>query len=399
MTALIKKNKYDELVNNIVYICFFIHLMFFSFGRSELASQISFFMQLANNMKIISFMIMCFSLPYYFLRGKFSLKEIIIYIIIAIPLLISYRNYPVIMVAANLLYIPIFKNVNANKALKVALYATITGFLINLLISIFTKYTGNQIQTRYFGNERIRYGLGFYYGYITAYFYSTIILIYILTKKNIKYIEYAILMIFNIMVFIFCDTRSAFFYGMLAILLHILFVKINFKEIDIKLKKIIEKVFNLIVLSSFLIASILAIFLPVIYIETNPILIKINKIVSGRLFLTREALKICGWKWFGQYPKIGEAGKFYPDSSIASMLIQNGMVVLIMSIIFMTIFSYMAIKTKNKSLIIVLFVIAIRSIFDMGFMCIQLGPVVVLFYTVLDSYLKLKKSKNFSYMF
>ena len=59
-----------------------------------------------------------------------------------------------------------------------------------------------------------------------------------------------------------------------------------------------------------------------------------------------------------------------------------------MSVIFLTFFSYMAVKIKNKPLMIVLAVMALRGTFDMGFLTFQLGPVVILFYETLYKFLK-----------
>ena len=83
---------------------------------------------------------------------------------------------------------------------------------------------------------------------------------------------------------------------------------------------------------------------------------------------------------------MGKVGAYYADSAILTMLIGNGLVVLIMSTIFLTFFSYMAVKINHKPLMIVLFIIAVRSIFDLGFMAMQLGPVIIMFYDVYNKY-------------
>ena len=46
----------------------------------------------------------------------------------------------------------------------------------------------------------------------------------------------------------------------------------------------------------------------------------------------------------------------------------------------------MAVKINHKPLMIVLFTIAVRSIFDLGFMTMQLGPVIIMFYDVYNKY-------------
>ena len=377
MKTLIKSNKYDSLVNSILYCAFFIHQLFFIFSVSEFATSVAGVKRIAQFIIIISFFVMCLTALYYFLRGKFSAKEIAIYTILAIPLLISLYNYRVVMVVSNLFYAAIFKNVDIDKGLKVALYAIILGYAINVLISIFTRYTGNVGQLRY-GVSRIRYGLGFRYAYFTGYYYMTIVLIYILVHDRLKIIEYVMLTALNLLVFILSDAKGAFVYTMVALVLHLMFVRFNLNYLS--------KIFKIFVVAAFPIAALIAILLPAFYVQGNNIWDMLNRILTGRLRLTHNALIDCGWKWFGQTAKLWDPGVHYADSSIVLMLIQNGLIVLIMSIAFMTLFSYMAVKINHKPLMIVLFVIALRSTFDMGFMTMQLGPVIIMFYDVLNKY-------------
>ena len=379
MIAIIKNDKYDNLINNILFTLFFIHQLCFVYSKSAYLDDNLHLIEknIINYVIIISFLGMSFTVFYYFLRGKFLIKEVIIYAIISVPLIISLYNYRVVMVISNLFYIAIFKNVNVDKSLKIALIATITGFIINFIFAIFTKYTGNVGQTRY-GISRVRYGLGFRYAYFTGYYYLTIVMIYLLVRKQIKYIEYFALFVIGLLIFIFSDAKAAFAYTVLAIIIHLLYVKCS--------TKFLYKYFKNLVVLAFPIATLLACILPICYVKGNAFWDKFNQIVNGRLELTQNAIANCGWKWFGQTAQLWNPGIHYADSSIVLMLIQNGMVVLIMCVIFMTFFSYMSVKINNKPLMIVLLIIALRSIFDMGFMTMQLGPVVILFYDTLNKY-------------
>lgn len=377
MTAIIKDDKFDKYVNNIVYASFFIHQLFFLLSISAMARSI---LEIRKGMQlviIISFLVMCSTILYYFLRGKFSLREILVYVVIFIPLIISLYNYRVVMVISNLFYAAIFKNVDCKKSLKLVLYATVLGFLINVFIGLVTKYTGNSTQIRY-GMSKVRHGLGFYYAYMTSYYYLTIVIMFILAFDKFNVLMYIMLTAFNIIIFILCDTKAAFTYTMIALILHLLFVKFKFQAL--------YKLFKIAVPCSFPCAVNLAIFLPSLYVKGNAIWDSFNKILSGRLYLTQNAIATCGWKWFGQTVTIGKAGEYYADSAILTMLICNGLVILIMSTIFLTLFSYLAVKINHKPLMIVLFIIAIRSIFDLGFMTMQLGPVIIMFYDVYDKY-------------
>ena len=377
MKALIKNDKYDKIVNDIVYASFFIHQLFFLLSISALAKNMVDIRKGMQQVIIISFIVMCTTILYYFLRGKFSINEILVYIAIGIPLLISLYNYRVVMVISNLFYAAIFKNVDCKKSLKIVLCATILGFLINVFLGLVTRYTGNAMQTRY-GMQRIRYGLGFYYAYMTSYYYLTIVIMFILAFDKFNILTYVVLTFFNILIFILCDTKAAFTYAMIALILHLLFIKFNFK--------VLFKLFKIAVICSVPFAVIFAIILPILYVKGSAFWDTFNHIVNGRLFLTQNAINVCGWKWFGQTVSMGKAGAYYADSAILTMLIGNGLVVLIMSTIFLTFFSYMAVKINHKPLMIVLFTIAVRSIFDLGFMTMQLGPVIIMFYDVYNKY-------------
>ena len=377
MNAVVKDNRFDKLVNNIVYASFFIHQLFFLLSISALAKNIIEIRKGTQLVIIISFLIMCSTILYYFLRGKFSLKEAIVYVVIFVPLLVSLYNYRVVMVISNLFYAAIFKNVDCKKSLKIVLCATILGFLINVFLGIVTGYTGNAMQTRY-GMQRIRYGLGFYYAYMTSYYYLTIVIMFILAFDRFNILTYVALTFFNILIFILCDTKAAFTYTMIALILHLLFIKFNFKTLF--------KLFKIAVICSVPFAVIFAVFLPILYVKGNAFWDTFNHIVNGRLYLTQNAIAVCGWKWFGQTVSMGKVGAYYADSAILTMLIGNGLVVLIMSTIFLTFFSYMAVKINHKPLMIVLFIIAVRSIFDLGFMAMQLGPVIIMFYDVYNKY-------------
>lgn len=378
MKTIIKSDKYDDFMNNIVYSAFFIHQLFFLLSVSAMARAIPDLRKIVNSIIMFSFAIMCFAIVYYFFRGKFSVKEIVIYIIIAIPLLISLYNYRVVMVISNLFYVAIFKNVDIKKSLRIVLYATITGFVINILLSIFTTYVGKAVQTNHDGTPRVRYGMGFYYAYITGYYYMTIVIMFVLAYDNFGYLLYAVLFALNFIIFKFTDTKAPFAYTTILLILHLIYVKLKFK--------IFVGMFKIVVVSSYIFSTLIAILLPVFYVQGNKIWDLLNLIVNGRLRLTQNSFIACGWTWFGQSASLWNEGVHWADSAIVLMFIQNGLIVLIMSVLFMTFFSYMAVKINHKPLMIVLLIIAVRSIFDLGFMTMQLGPVIIMFYDVYNKY-------------
>lgn len=375
MIAFIKKSTYDALIEKILYVTYFIHQFTFVFSASQLSRALPSLNKLLDVIMILTFLVIILGDFYYFLRGKFSVKEIIIYILIAIPLLISFMHYRVVMVFANIFAISCFKNVDVKKILKVYLIATIAGCVLNVLISIFTKYTFNQETARY-GVTRIRYGLGFYWvTFLSHYFYS-IVFIYILYKQKLTNVDYVWIMIINILLFVANDTKAVFLFTILLLIIEFI--------LNRKYNEIIYNIFGVMTMFSFILGGLTSFLLSYFYDETNKIMYRINEILSGRLALMHRGLERWGFNLWGQTIPIKETGNTI-DSSMVSMLMQNGLIVYIICIGFMTYFAYLAYKKKCLPVLIALFAVAIRSAFDLGFMALQFGPVVVLFYLVLNS--------------
>ena len=115
--------------------------------------------------------------------------------------------------------------------------------------------------------------------------------------------------------------------------------------------------------------------------------------MTGRLRLTQNALNANVITIFGQTAPIWRTGEFYIDSSFITMLVLNGVLVTIVCLVFSTYFCYISAKTKKTALLIALLLIAIRSMYDFGFMAMQLSPFTLLFYPVLAEYLESRGRK------
>ena len=375
MITIIKKNTYDSVVEKILFAVYFVHQFTFVFSASQMSRSIESLNRFLNIIMILTFAVIILCDFYYFLRGNFSLKEIIIYILITIPLLISFMHYRVVMVIANVFAISCFKNVNLKKILKIYLIATIMACILNFLLSIFTKYTFNEETTRY-GAFRIRYGLGFYWVTFFAHYFYSIVFMYILYKNKLNNIDYIVIMIINILLFIANDTKAVFIFTIVILIIEFI--------LNRKYNDILYNIFGIVTSLSFIIGGLLSFLLSYFFDRSNEIMLFFNKILSGRLDLMHRGLEKWGFTLWGQTIPIKETGNTI-DSSMVSMLMQNGLAVYVICIGFMTIFSYLAYKNKKISLLIALFAIAIRSTFDLGFMALQFGPAVILFYTVLSS--------------
>lgn len=371
MFQIIKNDKFDNFFKNVLFCSYFSYQFFLVISVSELARSFDRLYTLLSAVIILSFLMIILCDAYYFFRGFYNFYEIAICFIVGMLLAISLYNYRNVMVIANIFAILAFKKNDAIKALKYYIIATTTAFIIIILIGIFTEYNGNVVQIRY-SVERIRYGLGFYYVSVPPFYYFNIVLAYFVVYKNINILQYFAIVLINLVLFLLTDTKAPFLYTLLAIMLHIVVTKSN--------SIIIDKLFGFFTVISYPFFFLLSLVLSMFYDGNNPIFRIINSILTGRLVLTHNAIRLLPISLFGQDIGVYSSEKnYYIDSSFLSMLYNNGIVVLIISIVFMTYFCYLAYKKNKKSLMLALFILAARASFDFGFMALQLSPFVILF--------------------
>ena len=371
MFKLIKSDEYDSLAEKLLYYSYFVYQFMFLLHVSALAHNVDLYDKLTSAVIILSFGVILLIDLYYLLRGNYSLNEIIIYGIVGTLLLISLLNYRDVMVSVNLFAIMAFKNVDAKKGLKTYFIATIIGMICVMLLGILTPYTGNVIQIRY-GEERVRYGLGFFYTSFALHYLFSIVLVFLIICKNVKIYHYVLIAVVNCILFYLTDTKAPFFYIWLILLIYLTLTKIK--------SNFLTTIYGVLTILAYPILTIFTTVTSYCYNEQNKFFVTLNKVLTGRLYLTHNALEKCRFTLFGQTVGIWGEG-FYIDSSMINMLVLNGLIILIVSVIFMTIFSYFSAKNKNIPLMIALSFFALRSAFDWGFMAFQMTPIIILFYS------------------
>ena len=386
MPIIIKNNKFDNIVDKLIYYFYFAFQFFFVFSGTALMRSNDKAYKVAQALIIIPFLMLALCDFYYFLRGKFSYKEITIYILIGIVLVLSFFNYRNVMVLANLVAISAFKDADGKKALKYYIYATTSAFVIALLLGIFTPFKGNIVQARAGGIERTRYGLGFFYASLGQFYFLSIVLAYILIKEKLKLTESFIFILISAILFYFTDTKAPFAYSVFAVVLFLIIDKLKETRIF--------DLFSCISILSPFIACIGMFFMSFFYSNNNKVLSMINHIVSGRLELTHNAIMRFGVKIFGQTaPEVLGDPTCYLDSSLMVLLVLFGLMVTIISLCFMSFFAYLSYKNKKVAILVVIFFISLRGAFDLGFMAIQFSPVVLLFMPAVKQFF----AKDYSY--
>ena len=378
MFQLIKTNKHDNLISKILFTSYFIYQFLFVFSVSELARQVAIVYSVTTKLIIFFFLIIMFCAGYKLLRGYFTKIEIVILSIVGVICLISLYNYRVVMVISNIFAITAFKGEEYKKIIKYYVYASASAFILNIILGLVTPFNGDSVQSRY-GAPRTRYGLGFYYTTICHFYFMSIVLAYLVYREKLKLVEYLVIFIINLVLFILGDTKAPFAYIILVLIMHFILEKFD--------KGFIYKIFESFTIISYPFCFILCYATYILYNPANPIFEMINRILTGRLRLTQNALNANVITIFGQTSPIWKAGEFYIDSSFIIMLVLNGVLVTIICLAFSTFFCYISAKTKKTALLIALLLIAIRSMYDFGFMAMQLSPFTLLFYPVLTEYL------------
>ena len=378
MLKIIKMDKYDKIVNDLTHYFYFIFQFAFVISGTAIVRLNQATYKFSTLFMIIPFILIAVCDFYNFLRGKFYKKELIIYVIIGIILLASFYNYRNVMVLANLVMISAFRETDGKRAIKYYLVATISAFIIALLLGLIFPDIGNVIQMRG-GVKRERLGLGFFYASLGQYYYLSIVLAYILYREKIKIHECVVFFVLDFVLFKFTDTRAPFFYVILALVIFLL--------VDRFKNTILYNVFGIITIASPIVAFIGMTLMSWFYNSENKVLFKINQIVNGRLALTHNSLMEFGIKIFGQtQPKVLGNSNYFLDSSIMVLLILFGLAVTIVCVLFMSYFAYISYRTKKIAILLSILIISLRGAFDLGFMAIQFSPVVLFFIPTLKDY-------------
>lgn len=380
MIEIIRSDKYDKFILDLTHYLYFVFQFAFVISGTAIIRLNSSTYRFSTLFMIIPFTLIALCDFYNFLRGKFSKTELLIYVLVGIVLLLSFYNYRNVMVLANLVIISAFRDTDGKKAIKYYLIATVSAFIIALILGIIFPNIGNVIQMRD-GVERERLGVGFFYASLGQFYFLSIVLAYILFKEKIKIYELVIFIIIDFALFHFTNTRAPFFYTILALILF--FIIDKFKD------RVLYDIFGILTVLSPSVALIGMTLMSWFYNSENKVLFLINRVVNGRLELTHNSLMEFGIKIFGQTaPKALGDPKYYLDSSMMVLLILFGLAVTIICICFMTYFAKISYKTKKLAILISIFIISFRGAFDLGFMAVQFSPVVLFFMPVLKEYLK-----------
>ena len=368
MLELIKTEKYDKHFDELILICLSLYIFCMQIRESALFDIFI----IASAIKIairMTFLFVVLKDIYDLLRGKFKLKEIIFIFVFGIYFSYFYISLKQANLLIIFLYLVAFKNINYDKFNKHTFFALIIPFIIIVLLS-FTPFLNDYSKTQIrYGNLRVRHYLGYYFTCALNYFMS-IVFMYYLFKKEFKPFDYIWIIILNVFLLIFTDTKSSFFCIVLLLLLNVLFINVKNNKI--------YKIFSFLTLISFPIGALSTFVLTYLYSVNNRFAVALNDVLTGRLRLMSEGFDRWGITLFGQ--NIYNSTEYgYIDSSYLNVFFNYGVIALIIVVVFYIVWTYWVSKKRNLQLLIVLFITSLHSVFDPQLTLLYYSPFIILF--------------------
>lgn len=320
--------------------------------------------------------------------------NVIFIVLLAIAILFFSKNKDVI---CTILFLVSIKNMNLRRIIKEVFIIYITLFLCIISLSLLNILS----DWIYFRNV-FRHSLGFYNPSIAMGTFFVILLMYFYIKKGkTSLIEILVLETLNIMLYVHTDGRVGFFLGSFVLLLMFFsnFSKIRFL-FDNKILKVICYVFPIIIY-----LCVYAILF--LYFEKNSFIIKLDVLLSHRLFYAARTIKEFGFSIFGK-PVVwyGHGGIEYIDKlkllnynynyvdiSYVRMLIDYGYIFSFVILAFYTKLLIESYKTKNYKLIFVIVIILIWSTIEPYIFGIERNVFAIFFAAILDMGKKIDLSK------
>jgi len=257
------------------------------------------------------------------------------------------------------------RNYNFNKLIRISLATTIV--CVGLIVA--SSFLGIVNDYTIYQGSRARRFLGFHYTTFLSHFFLSIVLMYMFLRRiECTYLEYAILIIIDCIIYIETDSRNSFMLA-LAVILICVILKIKHKE---TIKSPI--IATLVTCSYLLFFAVSFIFVYGVDLNT-PFGQIVDQIASGRLTLAHRCLDLYGVSLFGVDTPWNAGqwidGYYYilgthlsVDNAFFNIIIDNGVVVFVIIMVLLTLTCYLAAKSNDAYLMIVFLVYAFHCVMD-----------------------------------
>lgn len=376
MLKVIKSEKLDVLFNKILIYTFSIYI----FCSHIIESQI-YFLPLMQDicfyLPLLALAYLIFKIIYNLLRGKFSIIEIVVAIFVS-AVLIAIQHFSgsaQIAYFIILFYILAFKDTDIKKWIKNVFLSMFIAFVLIVGFSLIGITSNHQVVQN--AGARVRFLLGYDWNNVAHNHFFAIVLMYMLFKERLKVYDYVVIVLVNIILYIFTTSKCAFVCVFLALIIYVILHLIK----NEKASNMIYKVFGYIALTTTVLAPLIMGYLSYSYSKFSPFMVKLDSLFSGRLALAHNGFRKWGITLFGQAANMSQESNNYSfvDCSYLGMLFSNGIVILILLLAVYAVFIWKSIKLKNKTLTLMLFMILLHSSIEPWWTSLTNFPIIVLF--------------------
>lgn len=381
-----EKNLLDIKIRKSLFefaYCLFLFETIFQYSKYGVMEEIHI---LFPALRIMAYAVLLFKLMLDFIAREFSPKEMAFVVLVGVPLAISgyvtgNKNlliYWAFIVGAN--------NIDLERIIKLSLIV----HAVTILFVVFSCYAGvieNQIYYRNSVEQtgrRDSFGFEYTTEITNQFFYMVLMWIY-LRKEKIKPVEWLLMVLIIIFLYVKTDTKNATALGLAAILESVIL------KYSVYVRKY-HKWYAVLAVGIFPLVACFIIWASYNYSGEGVLWQKFNEIISGRLSLGRSGILNYGVKpwgqpmvWVGGTPGDGAAYN-YVDSSYVQMLINFGPIILAMILAGAMAVGVALTKKGDTYLLLVLGIIAIHTTFDPQLMWIGYNTFVMMY-----SYFKKKE--------
>lgn len=313
------------------------------------------------NIIAIVFLLIMFLTEFENHNFQINIKKVILaFIFFILILCVSFRLYGLFFFTG-CLFVLLSSYVETNKILKSFIYFSATTLIITI---VFNKL--GLVDSVISVGDRVRTSLGFSYMAEPSEILFYVTCSYLVYKKqDITYIEIMGLELLNILLYSATQTRTPFFMATLALIGTLILKLVNFKVSILN-----NKLIKFVIVNIYWIC--LALFFVLLNTYPDNVFWNLNKLLSGRLYLSLLGLQRWGISLWGTNTKFVTdnvanvaGGQYnYIDSSYLQSLIIYGLIFTIIVLVMFSVLTYVAIRRKDVIFILILICVAIHSMFD-----------------------------------
>lgn len=231
---------------------------------------------------------------------------------------------------------------------------------------------------------RVRRYLGFTYTtYLANYFFHFLLVYFVIRKRQITVLETAVILWMNWEIRQLTDTKAVYYEVILLLVL-----LWGYQLVP----RIYQSwVFKIGTLSAMPILAALIIYLSYVYTPANIFLFSLNRLLTTRLSLGRQAISTYGFTLFGsetawvtgRYGIERTEAYFYVDSSYLNIALSFGLVTLLLVMIGFYFLEKKALEEQKYILCIVLIMLAVHSFSDPQLFDLKYDPFLILIGTAI----------------